>query len=155
MKNFSTPIDRVAARIVQKGVHYEPHIKGQKNYDAPLKTVDTKNKMFTNQKTFKDYTGTKFGSFTVIGLTEKGASWGRWICKCICGQYETRTAKSIRNHLEYKDLLDEDMCASCNDLHRLKIAEKARQAGLTYLEYVEKNYPRRKSLKEILREKKQ
>jgi hypothetical protein len=44
-------------------------------------------------------TGVKFGRFTVVGLLDLdgGKNRGeRWVCRCVCGDYESRSPKSIK-----------------------------------------------------------
>lgn len=42
--------------------------------------------------------GMKVGKLTIVGLHAKsGLNGGRWVVRCVCGQYETRRAKVLRD----------------------------------------------------------
>lgn len=56
--------------------------------------------------------GKKVGRLTVIGLSEKR---GVWVCRCACGKYVSRKAKSIGNPNN-----DKDRCEQCRHVRYLK-----------------------------------
>lgn len=47
---------------------------------------------------FEDATGMRFGSFEVVGfLGRQGAqSAARWLCRCMCGEFEPRTIRAMK-----------------------------------------------------------
>ncbi len=143
-ENF-IPINSTAARVISKGIHYEPKIKDKKfNSENPLITV----KKFNKSSEFLNFTGFKHGKFTVMGLVDtknlkKGKkSKAKWLVKCSCGAYETRTSSAIKNHKNNPGKYEEDMCKFCIDLKNIKRMATAKSMGYSYKEYCQKFYPR-------------
>ena len=138
MNNSHTiPCNRIAARIISPGVHYNIVIKEKSHRDFPTKIKNLK--VFENQLEFRDFTGHKHGRFTIVGLsTESGNNTRtKWVARCSCGQYENRCTKSLKKHLTNKDL-EEDMCYQCRDLEKIKLKSKAISLGLSLEQYCEK-----------------
>lgn len=117
------PVDRVAARVMGPGVHYEKDV-----HDRHWKEPPPYYRFIPQEGNPQsvDLTGRKFGLFTVIGwLGAVGGSTGRqrkglhkppkrqgaWLVRCACGDYEQRTAKAIRNPKN-----DQDRCCLCRDV---------------------------------------
>jgi hypothetical protein len=63
--------------------------------------------------TWRDFTGHTIGRFTVIGLSRDDHS--RWVVRCSCGQYELRSAKSLRNPNNTGDC-----CLACRHAFTIK-----------------------------------
>lgn len=108
----SSPLDSTAAKVTARGTHYEPEIGfgSQAHWDAPPPI-----KPYRHNPQCQDLTGLKFGRFTVIGLHDsKRGSHAKgpatWICKCVCGDYESRTKKAITNPKN-----TQDACKKCRD----------------------------------------
>jgi hypothetical protein len=99
-------VDRVAKRVVMPGIHYDLPSKTIPptlvHSETPIPTVS-----FSGHN---DLTGTKCGRMTVIGNNGKT----RWVCRCACGRYELRKAKSVLNPNNY------DMCHACRRLVTVK-----------------------------------
>lgn len=102
------PVNRVAKRVLEKGVTHTPPRKviKQLHWDTPPKMCET-------PITTPDLTGETFGSLTVIGWYAEGKK--SWVVKCSCGKYETRKSKAIRNPAN-----NTDACQSCRHLMHLE-----------------------------------
>ena len=88
----SAPVDASAARALSMRGEHEPTVKipeHHEHYDAPPKVQPV-----PENKT--DRTGRRFGKLTVIGYlrTHRDRS-GRWLVRCVCGQYEVRRGSTI------------------------------------------------------------
>lgn len=125
----SIPVNRVASRVISKGVQYNPKIEIKNHWDAPKQSHIVKNPT----PDFQDFTNVKFGRFTVIGKRKKVNSKERnnifslgWVLRCSCGKYESKTASYIKKNINN----DESMCAECLDLFQLKLIDKARNYGI-------------------------
>lgn len=111
----STPLNRTAGAVAGQG---EQAWKSEKamppgflHWDAPPRMIPC------NGGT--DLTGKKFGRFTVVGVLGPGIVKGRrWVCKCVCGDYEARTSQTITTALA--GLVDLDLigyrCWNCAQL---------------------------------------
>lgn len=110
------PIDKTARLVTGDGIHYNPQIRESTTLesDLPLPT------RISNHNLLIDLTGTKAGWLTVIGLYVKRSRSGKgkalWVCRCNCGKYVLRKAKSIKNKNKSKP----DMCLECAKVERLK-----------------------------------
>lgn len=115
---FRVPVDRVAARVVGKGIHYEREY----NYGT---TAHSENTLPVRRLTASEIrngstnglSGSKFGRFTVIGIADEPPRkhGAKWVVRCSCGCYEHRTAKAIRNPNN-----GDDCCKKCRDLIFIK-----------------------------------
>lgn len=89
----STPLNRTAGAVTGEG---EQAWKSEKamppgflHWDAPPRMVEPG----TGET---DLRGKKFGRFTVVGALAPGIVKGRrWVCRCVCGDYEARTTQTI------------------------------------------------------------
>jgi hypothetical protein len=113
---ISIPINRMAAIVTSKGVEFRIENKDKKRTFneniLPVKKIDDALK---NSDSFIDLTGSRFGSLTVVGLYDKPwrvkkSSYGLWVVRCVCGNYETRTSRAIKNQLK---LNYDDACCLC------------------------------------------
>jgi hypothetical protein len=118
------PVNRTAALVTQrgpKGVELENTI-AQVHSDVALPM-----RPFTGEPNLPNLTGHVFGTLTVMGLwahkTEAGAL--RWVCRCRCGSYLTRSTKAIRNPQNARDA-----CDKCRHLAYLKKATQWRATGI-------------------------
>jgi len=93
MNNIASrlPVDKTAAMVTRAGVHFKPKMKASEHVTSPLPLPIWKG---THKSGF-DLTGHKCGQMLVTGLSLNKR--GRWVVKCVCGNYELRKAKSIRN----------------------------------------------------------
>ena len=115
------PRDSVAARVVyHKGVSYEADVRSrtEKHQDVPHEMRDIGSLPFKvrNDPNFRDYTGHRFGDFTVVGML-KAEKFDKWVMRCVCGCYEIRRTYSI-NRGEHN--FAAGRCQSCMDLARIK-----------------------------------
>jgi hypothetical protein len=72
-----------------------------------------------------DISGRKFGRFTVIGLLgEKGGKdrGDRWVCRCVCGDYEARSVGAIAQVIAGFQGA-ESIVAQCWNCAQLKISQ--------------------------------
>ena len=115
----SRPVNSAAARVLGSGVHYEPQKTIiQRHWTAPPQVKPLTAEQRANVQ-FEDLTGASFGRFKVIGyLGKMGEGKGSpplWLVRCVCGDYESRTKKSIRNPENRGD-----RCEKCRALSHLK-----------------------------------
>lgn len=113
------PVDRVAARVTQPGVEFEPVITAShadSEIRPPLKDppLDT--------PTLVDLRGARFGRMVVIGYA--ASTKARWVVRCVCGRYSLRTTRAIRNPIN-----TDDCCSSCDYLRVLKKKDFKRRTG--------------------------
>lgn len=96
----SAPLNKDAAVARDgKGTHWTPEMKlsrGKVRHFAPIPTKPLKMMyMATN------LTGLRVGKLTVVGLADfperNKKRPAAWVVRCVCGYYETRTAKALRN----------------------------------------------------------
>ena len=116
-------VNSTAARVISKGVHYEPQLKKLRTPDIcqkePLQTIKlTWEQLGLNKKTFPDLTGQSNGRMDVIGYYGKTnkKQKGKWVCKCKCGNYTLREAAAIKR---WKDGSN-DCCRECRHLESLR-----------------------------------
>ena len=96
----SSPLNATAGRVTSKGYAYEPDKKiVTLEWDAPPPLVRI-NRTHTQNPSFTDFTGVKYGRLTVLGMIKdtsvSGNSGAQWVCRCACGKYVARRAKSVR-----------------------------------------------------------
>ena len=114
------PVNKAAGRVLGGGFNYEPNKKiVQQHWSAPPKIVPA-------PRNFEDLTGRKFGRFTVIGYlpstnTSKGSLW---LVRCVCGDYESRRTRSVRNPKN-----NNDCCENCRHLIHLKRTDEFLRTG--------------------------
>ena len=114
------PVDRVAARVVQQGVHWRDEAgKGGSDSVNPIPYFDVREWFQNSRGTIPNLTGMVVGTLTVLGF----AGNKRWVLRCACGYYTKRSTKAIRNPAN-KD----DCCSRC----RQKQYHTRRQEFLNY-----------------------
>jgi len=112
----SKPINKTAKLVTSKGIEYKPNKKiTQKHWEV---CPQSKSK----PKEIKNISGLKFGSFTVVDYFDSNPQ--RWICRCVCGDYEIRKAKAIINTEN-----NIDSCDNCRHLRFLQRNDKYRKYG--------------------------
>jgi hypothetical protein len=116
------PVDRVAFRVVQPGIHYTPN--GLKTITAALEGGEAPpavNVPFD----LHDLTGMTIGQLTVVRYlghkTEQSRKnqYSRWLVRCLCGAYENRRGTSLRR-LMSSVVIGPDRCLECQNLLRLR-----------------------------------
>ena len=91
---------KVAGQVTSKGVEYVcPKNITNKHFETkpPIKAV---------RKNQLNLTGYRFGDFQVVGLAaidKRGSKYAMWVCRCSCGKFEHRKAKSVRNKSNQND----------------------------------------------------
>ena len=123
VRTSTGPIDRVAARVMAPGVHYERQVHPTEKHwkDNPPKTIPFKGT--PNNPQSIDLTGQRFGRFTVVGyLGPVGKTLGKgrkrmalWLVRCACGAFEQRGARALRNPANA-----DDCCGDCRNLKFLR-----------------------------------
>lgn len=124
------PVDRVATRVIGRG-EQPPAIRPQStrahsDVPFPFHTPDSRQ---LNDPMFTDLTGRKFGRLTVLGIAElrtKGTAGKRginWVVRCVCGNYEMRKSKYIKQCLNGNESALEAKCEWCdlNDRMRKRV----------------------------------
>lgn len=115
------PINKTAALVTQKGVHY---VSGKK-----IQTCESRNPIATKiiskiereNPEFVDVTGFVVGRLTVLGRALYGPNW---VCRCTCGTYCVRKRKAILNPNN-----TQDRCEECRHLAFLKRDDYRRRTG--------------------------
>lgn len=113
----SRPVNRAAARVLGGGVHYEMKKEiVQRHWTSPPSTQPITSELRACPS-FEDLTGRVFGRFRVVGYLGKfnKSKPPLWLVRCVCGDYESRYAKSIRNSENVGD-----RCEKCRNLVHLK-----------------------------------
>lgn len=109
----SIPIDTLAARVVSKGVEFQPKYKpSQQRLEAPLPLAP-----LPQTPEFVDLTGQRHGGLLVVGYlgTNKRARTTKWLCKCQCGYYVIRKRRALKGH-------QTEVCEDCD--YRLHLQRK-------------------------------
>jgi len=92
----ATPQNQTAARVMSKGVHYEPTMAPAPHHvstDVPLPMRDIRSTAPETQVLARALVGKIFGRLTVKGLA---VGKSRWVVRCSCGQWEHRRAKALQ-----------------------------------------------------------
>lgn len=115
------PRDITAKKVVfDAGEHYDPQIKSNTHCystsQPPLRNLDRLPPFVLQDPNYVNLVGHKIGYFTVIGML-LCPKFDKWVLRCLCGNYEVRTAKTIK---KITDKVDQNRCQSCLDLERLR-----------------------------------
>lgn len=97
------PVNKTAAIILSKGQRYKETVKiacAHFEVCPPLRKIPWNAPKLV---------GMRNGRLTVVGLYADGIS--AWVVRCDCGDYETRTAKAIRNPKNFGD-----RCVKCRKI---------------------------------------
>lgn len=96
----SVPANATAGRVMARGEHWTPDAEmppGMQHWKAPPPT-----KAFVANPvdpTDRNLTGSTVGRLKVVGVLDDKPGTGRgvrWLCRCACGDYETRSGKAIK-----------------------------------------------------------
>lgn len=110
MDTHLLPIDKTAALVVSNGTHFDAKIKPHKHDER--EALPHLRLKWATQDSF-NITGLKVGWLTVVGLSEEKNN--RWVCRCVCGKYVFRSAKSLRRAKSV-----DDKCLHCAKLDYLR-----------------------------------
>lgn len=98
----SAPLNATAGAVTSKGYQYEPDKKiTAVEWDAPPAMARI-GREHTRNASFVDFSGRRFGRLTVLGMVAErttnpsGDKGALWVCRCACGRYCGRRAKTIR-----------------------------------------------------------
>jgi hypothetical protein len=114
----SAPVDAKAARQMGRGEVWVPTLKLMDWSEAQPKTAPV-SAALRRDPLFKDYTAQTFGRLTVLGLVADRDKGARWVCRCKCGDYCTRTSKSLRVAAMGGNSFV-PMCGRCDYINRLR-----------------------------------
>lgn len=131
----STPQNQTAARVMSKGVHYEPTMAPAPHHvstDLPLPMKDICSAPPQLQALAAELVGKTFGRLTVKGIAAEKSKPARWVVRCSCGQWEHRKATAL---CEAK--AERLMCRRCD-----KVKEYARMYREEGGKSVEEFFPR-------------
>lgn len=128
----ATPIDQMAWRVIRPGEKYVPDKKiTQLVFDSQPPLRDTRRARHEQRP--ENMRGRSHGLLTVIGYwgpkkdglgrCRGGSANQLWVCRCACGIFVTRTAKTI------KRAHPSDRCEFCRHLAYLKRNEEWRRTG--------------------------
>ena len=113
----SVPVNETAARVVAKGVNWEPQKKIQVvEQDTPLPIKNP-------PPNIENVTGVRFGRFVVIGYSKNAG--GKWVCRCDCGRYALRRTRAVKNADN-----SQDRCELCRHLAYVKRADAWLRTGV-------------------------
>ncbi|WP_168169281.1 hypothetical protein [Kushneria phosphatilytica] len=112
------PINKTAARVLSPGEAYTPQTRAlMPRWKMPPQTRVVPSGM-------PNLTGMKRGRMTVIGLLADESKKAKWVVRCVCGWYETRSSKAIRNPKNMQE-----RCQECRHLAYLQRNETWRRTG--------------------------
>jgi hypothetical protein len=110
------PADKTALLVVLKGEHYTPNKRStQVLFDVRPPMIELRRR---GPQQTEDMTGRKLGRLEVVGYwgsTGVGAAGQKWVCRCRCGMYVIRAAKTIRLARD-----PDDKCEHCRHLEYIK-----------------------------------
>ncbi len=90
-----TPVNREAAKMFAKGVSHDNGARiVRKHWSAPPAMIPL-------PKLSPDLIGAKFGRMEVVGFLADSTK--EYVVRCLCGDYETRRARAIRNPENFGD----------------------------------------------------
>lgn len=108
----SSPINKTAARVVSKGQRYISNKKIINPHWEICPEIKSPN------KNNRDLTAIRFGNMVVVGMLaniKNKKSKAKWVCRCDCGCFETRSQKAILNPKN-----NNDKCHACRNLDEKK-----------------------------------
>lgn len=117
----SVPQNKTAARVMSRGVHFDPIINAPDTHKRsadplPIGPVPPGP---VARKFYDEIVGKKFGHWRVFGhalVQPKGPSKGAsWVVRCSCGRYEHRKWKGLKRAAETGDC-----CLECRHLQSIK-----------------------------------
>ncbi len=117
------PLDATAATVRDAtGEHWDaPVSEGDLQWDICPKLVEIF-ESHTENATFENLTGRRFGRLTVRGLLDYEAAGvarhekkgGRWVCRCDCGEFTAKFRKALITARH------EQRCRKCDYLDHIK-----------------------------------
>lgn len=111
----ATPVDRLAARVLQPGIHFDPNMRslGEDYYHAIVPPPEAPRPV---HNTWDDLRGMRVGRLTVVGwLGKLKGKKGRWSVRCDCGFYEIRKTPAL-----HTAAVGTDRCCECEYLEKVK-----------------------------------
>lgn len=105
----SVPVNRSAALVTSKGVHYEP------DFSPPAQFWDIAPPTIKVPWNATSIVGLKSGRLVVIGYLGRTGTGARWLVHCACGKFEGRRTRTLTN-----PKIEDDCCHLCNYQKRVK-----------------------------------
>lgn len=102
------PADATAARVMQRGVSYVAERAEAAGVCSDLPLPIRASGFQCNE----DLTGRAWGRMVVLGLARDRRE--RWVCRCVCGHYVYRKARTI------KKADPDEACHACQHVDQLK-----------------------------------
>ncbi|EDY2029990.1 hypothetical protein GTB64_004432 [Salmonella enterica] len=127
----SAPVNRVAARVIQGGEHWDPNCPFRPDeQDHPYPVMPESEIGGRNFCSLPNLTGIQRGRLIAYGFVP---GVRKWACRCLCGRYVLRRTRAIAN-----DANAADCCIQCRELLFLKREEVYRRTGkrVTYEELI-------------------
>lgn len=106
----SNPVNATAARVLGGGVHYDGPAIPENHFHSVGPPTIVPPRLHPRTAGFVDLTGHQFGWLTVLGFygSKNLKKKALWVVRCNCGNYETRTAKAVKNPAN-----NQDACIKC------------------------------------------
>ena len=119
------PVNKNTAMAISGGVNYDPDIQLRRTHFDICPTFPNPPDNPEIKKRIKEMIGIRKGRMITVCWWSSGKTNGSvWLCRCDCGDYETRKTRAIKNP-ENKD----DCCQKCRHLKHLKRSEYWRRTG--------------------------
>ena len=118
-ENGMTPINKLAARVVSKGVKYSPALKP--GSEVEQKVPFPVRELSEIPPDLRHLIGYRFGRLTVMGFSHIPK---RWSVRCSCGIFCIRTTKAICNPKNVNDA-----CCACRAILQLLRNDHFKRTG--------------------------
>lgn len=106
------PVNSTAKKVLQKGEHCEIDKKFKSSESLLYTDIMPKCEKYKGPKKH-NLSGKKYGNLTVIKYYKKGRNNAKWLCKCSCGMYIIRLAKSLKRG-------NSTECDKCNTIKDMR-----------------------------------
>ena len=123
----SAPVNRTAASVVGQGGCDEDDVLSRNRFAVHVALPLPIRPPLPCERcnpSFHNLSGHKYGWMTVMGIYDAPTHGMRWVVRCVCGRYETRTARAIRNPLN-----DRDKCEECYRVDQIRRRERDIREG--------------------------
>lgn len=108
----SVPVDSAAARVLGRGVHWEPAKTLKDNYVRAMAPLP----MMQPPPDAPQVVGLRFGRLRVVGYGGTGANGAKWVVRCDCGAFEHRRLAALKRSTVERP----GMCFHCDYLSEIK-----------------------------------
>jgi len=118
----SAPVNAASARQMGIGIQWSPIVELQDYFPdrPPMKPESFYLAKSLRNGEWVDFRGKTFGRLTVLGVMEKaGNEPASWVCRCQCGGFCTRKAKSLKVAMRGGNSFV-PMCGCCDYQRKLR-----------------------------------